>query len=216
MGDIKELAEEIKRLRLAKGWIQEELAEASGLGRSYISQLETAVVARPPAEVFFALARALKVPVGRLFRAAGYEGYEESGDITSDELLQHLESIHPMSLPVYRKYPAGKGELVEPIDHVYLARPRTVGRNITAHIAQSAYLEPTILEGDIIIVDSEEAPKLGDIVACVKGGELHIGRLKMMELNGRDSRLIENNHQIWSIDDCEHVAVIIQIERRLR
>ena len=55
----------LKRERSIKGWSQEELADQSGLHRTYISGLERGL-RNPTVVVLGKLATALGVPVGKL------------------------------------------------------------------------------------------------------------------------------------------------------
>ena len=55
----------LKRLREARGWSREELARRAKLSRMYVWKLE-AKRADPTVGVVRRLARALRVPVGRL------------------------------------------------------------------------------------------------------------------------------------------------------
>jgi transcriptional regulator with XRE-family HTH domain len=55
----------MRRLRQAKGWSQEEFAHQAGLHRTYVSDLERGA-RNPTIEVVERLAVALDVPVGAL------------------------------------------------------------------------------------------------------------------------------------------------------
>jgi transcriptional regulator with XRE-family HTH domain len=57
--------ENIRKLRLKRGWSQEELAEISGLHRTYISGLERAV-RNPTLSIIVQVATALRVPPATL------------------------------------------------------------------------------------------------------------------------------------------------------
>jgi len=59
------LGRNIKRLREAKGWSQEEMAHRSGLHRTYISSLERGL-RNPTATVLEKLARAFDGKIGDL------------------------------------------------------------------------------------------------------------------------------------------------------
>ena len=59
-----------KRLRAAKGWSQEELADQSGLHRTYISGIERGV-RNPTITIVDKLAQTLGVTVGELADRAG-------------------------------------------------------------------------------------------------------------------------------------------------
>jgi transcriptional regulator with XRE-family HTH domain len=65
------LAENIRRLRLRRGWTQAVLAEKAGLEARYISTLESRV-ANPRVSVLVALAEALGVTLGPLFRRVSF------------------------------------------------------------------------------------------------------------------------------------------------
>jgi transcriptional regulator with XRE-family HTH domain len=56
----------IKRLREAKGWTQQALAERVRVTDAYIAQLETGVRTNPSLAVLQRLAKALGVPVAEL------------------------------------------------------------------------------------------------------------------------------------------------------
>ena len=60
------LGDRVRTLRLANGWTQEDLAERSGLHRTYIAGVEGGR-RNPSLDALHALARGLDVPVARLF-----------------------------------------------------------------------------------------------------------------------------------------------------
>jgi transcriptional regulator with XRE-family HTH domain len=80
------LAWKIKDLRAQRGMSQNELADAIGVDRSYVSHIESGRIRQPSADVLKGLARALGVPPGELAMAivgASGEGGPElppSGD----------------------------------------------------------------------------------------------------------------------------------------
>lgn len=61
----RQLARNLKRLRLEKGWSQEELADQAGLHRTYVSGVERAV-RNPTITIVAALAKALGVAPAEL------------------------------------------------------------------------------------------------------------------------------------------------------
>lgn len=64
--DVRErLGRNLRRLRQERAWSQEDLADASGLHRTYISDLER-VARNPTITVVERLAQSFNVPVGRL------------------------------------------------------------------------------------------------------------------------------------------------------
>jgi transcriptional regulator with XRE-family HTH domain len=66
------LAANIRRLRERRGWTQEQLAESAGLAVRYVQTLESPK-ANPRALVLVAIADALEVDIGRLFKPAVFE-----------------------------------------------------------------------------------------------------------------------------------------------
>ena len=62
---VRATAERVRRLRLEKGWTQEELASRARIGRSTVSRIERAEE-RPAGRTAAALATALGVQVGAL------------------------------------------------------------------------------------------------------------------------------------------------------
>jgi transcriptional regulator with XRE-family HTH domain len=66
---LSSIAANIRRLRLKRGWTQEELAEGAGLETRYVQTLESRK-ANPSAATLIAVAHALHVDPGALFRPA--------------------------------------------------------------------------------------------------------------------------------------------------
>jgi len=69
------LAANIRALRERRGWTQEQLAETAGLATRYVQTLESPK-ANPRAGVLVAIADALEVEIGRLFKPATFEARE--------------------------------------------------------------------------------------------------------------------------------------------
>jgi transcriptional regulator with XRE-family HTH domain len=69
------LAANIRALRERRGWTQEQLAEAAGLATRYVQTLESPK-ANPRALILVAVADALGVEIGRLFKPATFHARE--------------------------------------------------------------------------------------------------------------------------------------------
>jgi len=63
----RHLGEAVRRLRLERGWTQEELADRAGFDRKSINRLEQAAYS-PSVDRLYPLADALGVSVGSLFQ----------------------------------------------------------------------------------------------------------------------------------------------------
>ncbi len=61
------LGSTLRRVRAQRGWSQEKLAELAGLDRSYVGQIERAVVS-PTLSTLEKLASALQLPPSELIR----------------------------------------------------------------------------------------------------------------------------------------------------
>jgi transcriptional regulator with XRE-family HTH domain len=72
MGRHIALASRIRELRQGHGLTQQDLSQASGLSRSYISRLEMGDIALPSRERLRALAQALGTSLDDLLQAAGF------------------------------------------------------------------------------------------------------------------------------------------------
>ena len=62
----KSLGLRVKELRAEKGFTQEELAERTGMFRTYMSRIESGL-ANPTLTMLYTLATALEVDIGELF-----------------------------------------------------------------------------------------------------------------------------------------------------
>lgn len=210
------LPEKLKELRLQRGWTQLEVAKRSGLDRGYVSYLEQpkSKDTHPSAEALLSLARAFNIKPEELYEAAGYiKGLQISPrPETPEEILDRLKLATPQTIPIYTDYPFHAGDAVEPVDFVYRARTRPATKNIEGYIVHGKCLEPQITEGDIIIVDREGQINSGDIIACLLGNELHIGRLRKIA----DELWLENNQHRTNFEECKAAAPVIETIRRLK
>ena len=65
----RSIAANVRRLRLRRGWTQEQLGEAAEVAPRYVQRIETGGI-NPSAAVVAAIADALEVDPGHLFRPA--------------------------------------------------------------------------------------------------------------------------------------------------
>jgi transcriptional regulator with XRE-family HTH domain len=86
---IKSVAENVRRLRLARGMSLNELAAASGTGKATLSRIEQAE-ANPTVETLYALADALGVPFGSLTAIAG----PHVEHVRADDLATVTGAVH--------------------------------------------------------------------------------------------------------------------------
>ena len=195
-------------LRKSKGMLQEELARKAGLSRSLITKLEGGNFKDAKQDTFDRLAKALDLTTNDFLTAIRGEQIKES----PDQILERLRLATPISVPVYTNYPVHAGEGTEPVEYVFLPRTRSARRGIEAYIVQGECLSPSIESKDIIIVDRERQIDIGDIVAALVNGEMHLGRLRKIA----DELYLENSHGRSALKDAQVAAPVIEVVRRLK
>ena len=132
------LGAEIRRLRHARGWTQDQLAEASGVGQSTISALENGRQDQTSLEYLQRLARAFQVSINVFLRAAGIMDGEEE-ELTSREavfrdittLLRQLapaETIDELEALREGEAPEDYEEAVRALVDAFAANTRMHGR----------------------------------------------------------------------------------------
>lgn len=210
------LGQKIKELRAEKEWTQHELAKHSGIGRGYLAQLETDIVANPSANILLKLARAFNIRPEELYQAAGYVKDARVPYLprqeTHEEILDRLKLATPVSIPVYEEYPFHAGELVEAISYVYRARTTIARRTLEGYIVHGGCLEPTVRDEDVIIVDREASIDSGDIVACLVDNQLTLGHLRKIA----NELYLENNEGRIKFEECQLAAPVIEVVRKLK
>lgn len=209
------LGEKLKELRADRGWTQNELAKRSGLDRGYIANLETNMVDKPSADTFLKLARAFNIRTEELFQAAGYISDRIDYLLrreTSEEILERLRIVHPVTVPIYEDFPFHAGAPVQPMDYVPVVKERAKGRNLEGYIARGKCLEPEISDGNIIIVDRDGQIEHGDIVAALVDGMLYLARLRKIG----DELYLENNNGRIKLEQDTIAAPVIEVRRRLK
>lgn len=208
------LGKKLKELRTARDWTQNELALRTGLGRGYLAQLETDVVASPSAETFLKLAYAFNIRPEELYYAAGYlkaHTLSAPRPDTPEEIIEQLRRIQPRSVPIYDEFPVHVGEPVEPVFYIYRERSRSTSQNIVGYVVHGKGLEPAIIEGDTIIVNPRGQINVGQIVACLFQNKLYLGQLRKIA----SELYLENNDGRIKFEECEAAVPVIEMVRRL-
>ena len=201
----------IKRLREDKGISQGELARKASLGRSHISRIELGAYQGVKQETFEKLAKGLNLSPSELSR----EVYGQPSPIpkeTSESILERLRGSMASDVPIYEEFTFHAAGAVEAVDYVPVGRDRARGRNLEGYFVKGKCLEPDIKDGDVIIIDRDGQVDSGNIVACLVKDELHIARLRKIA----DDVYLENNHGRMKLEDCQVIAPVVEIRRRLK
>lgn len=201
----------IKRLREEKGLNKSELARKSGLGHAHISKIESGYYKNPSQQTFERLARGLDITVSELIRIVrgGQLPYRLE---TPEQILNRLKVSIPPTVAIYDDFPFHAGSPVEPAEYVSVGREMATGKRLEGYTTDGKCLEPQISDGDIIIVNRDGQIDVGDIVACLSNGELHLGRLRKIA----DELWLENNEGRIKLEDCQVAAPVIEVRRRLK
>jgi transcriptional regulator with XRE-family HTH domain len=102
------LGELVRELRQRRGWTQEQLAEATGMDQTSISQIETGRTLRPSYERMLGLAAALAIPVADLLQAAGL-----AGDVAQNGRVDGFDRYEGEFVGWLRTQPRMRDELEE-------------------------------------------------------------------------------------------------------
>lgn len=198
----------IKRLREETGLSQRKLADLSGIDRAYISQLEGGRTS----SISLRTARALAKGLGRSPEIFLKPNSAALARETPEDILERLRLAQPVSIPVYSEFPVHAGDLMEPVEYIYRARARAARKSVEGYLIHGKCLEPVIRDMDIIVVDRDAEINSGDVVAALVGDSMTLGRLRRID----DELWLENNEGRIKFEDCQVVAVVIEVIRRLK
>lgn len=210
-----ELGAKLKELRAERNWTQNELSKRAGIARTNLASIETGKVRNPATDTLLKLAHACNIRPEELYQAAGYVKditLTRPRQETPEEILERLRVVISSTIPVYDEFPFHAGEPVEPRDYVALVKSRTGGRRLEGYLVKGKCLEPDITSGDIIIVDRDGQIDIGNTIAVLFKGELHLGRLRQIA----NELYLENNAGRVKLEDCQVSAPVIEVRRRLK
>ncbi len=200
----------IRQLREQRGITQTELAKRAGVTRGYIAQIETGLIKESGMDTFRRLASGLGMTLDELDAAVRGETLKPTEE--PEDWLERYRAAQPYRLQIRTDFVAHAGEPVQPPQYYWIPRGGAAPVGIEAIKVKGNCLEPVIQEGDVIIVDKNAEVNIGNVVACTYQDELHLGRLRKIA----GEVFLENGHGTFKLEECPHVAKVIQIERTLR
>jgi len=201
----------IKELREKQGMTQEVFANKSKLQRGHISRIERNNYATVQQDTFSKLAKGLGMTISQL------EQILSSGKIPPVSELGRPSSTKGekntlTAIPIYPEFRFhAPGGIEAPTDYVYLMKNGEAGKNIAAFNVEGNCMSPLINDGDSIIVDADAAINIGDTVACKINDELYVGKLRKFG----DEFWLENKDKRFRMVDCQTIAKVIQITRKM-
>lgn len=209
----------VKRLREQRGLTQGQLATYAKVGRSWLSHLETERFERPEREKLERIASVLRVPAETLLAAAGYrvKPLPIREQRTPYEVLRELEATMPLMLPVEEvRASAGPAVGVPAEYQAYYPDPAERGHQFRCVEVSGTCMEPDIVQGDRVIVDTTRQWAPGDVVAVVHDGELLVKRVRERQgeivLEANDGTLVKPDERTMVLGVA--VQVIRPLERR--
>ena len=209
------IGNKVKQLREDKDWSQEELAQRSGLSRSYIGALEVRKTMHPRAEYLIKLAAAFNVPIEEFYVAAGYAGSSFVDGVrpeTPEEILEKLRSSLPTTIPVYNVFKAHSGARADvPVDHIFLNKSEVPSRDMEGIVVGENDFPPLVSVGDIIVTNRSMSPSQGSLMICMYKDSAIIGRLE--SINGAPWVIGKGNTK-YRLFDCSYQAVIVQLVKK--
>ena len=133
--------------------------------------------------------------------------------------LSDLEVSIGAYVPVYGEVSAGAG--IEPIDYVAGTRARKAPESYRAFRVKGLCLEPEIMDGDTLIVDTALQPQNGDLVVVLIEGQASVKKYRVapatrVSEKGRPNAWLENQNGKYRPEDVRQIGVVIEFNRKRR
>lgn len=190
MAEQVKIADAIKAARNARGWSQEQLAEAAGSSQSTITRVETGDWKRMPSDLP-KIARVLNLD----FEAFVGETPPLKRSLTTSE----LPLVGERNLPVFASAEAGSGAMVltsDPVDYVRRPQPLANVKDGYALIVIGESMIPAFEAGDMLLVHPHLPPiPDSDVVLYSENdaGEVLVTVKRLRRITATDWHLIQWN-----------------------
>lgn len=192
------LGENIRYLRIKRGFSQDYLAEQLGYKSYTTIQKWESGVSEPPIKIFKELAHLLNVDINDL----------ANKDLTADTIVKPESQTTPKSVTINVLGRVAAGIPIEAVENIIdteeisLEMART-GEFFGLQIHGDS-MEPRMYEGDVVIVRQQDDAESGDIViALVNGSDATCKRLikyahgiSLMSLNSKYEPMMFSNEEI--------------------
>jgi transcriptional regulator with XRE-family HTH domain len=203
----------LRRLGEAKGLTRYRLAKVSGVAESYIYRIENDEIKNPRRDTLQKLAQGFNIPLVEII-----------GETQPIDAWQLVEQSLKAYIPVYSGlYEVG----MSPIDHVVCTRAEAAPETLRGYRWDGLYLEPEILPGDIVIVDSSISPVGGDLVMVAQREGAFGSRkaaIRRYKENEGGMGIVADNETVCDLDEggccstdgmCVY-GVVTELVRKLR
>jgi len=199
MAILGDLASRLKAFREAKGLTKYRLAKLSSISETYIYRLERGEIKNPRRDTLQILAKGLGITLAELV-----------GETAPLDTWHLVEQSLKAYIPVYAEVGAGEG--MEPVDYVACTRAKAAPETLRAYRVNGLCLDPEILIGDTIIVDTALTPSNGDLVVVIMGEKASVKRYREND----EGKWLENNHGQYRPEDAVIHGVVTEYVRKLR
>jgi transcriptional regulator with XRE-family HTH domain len=191
------IGHKLRRLREQARLSKRELARRSGIDRVHIIKIESGKVKSITLKTAQRLAKGLDKPPSVFF------GESPELKFAPKTSLADLELSIKAYIPVYTEVSAGDG--IEPIDWVACTRVKAAPESLRAYRVKGFCLMPEILEGDTVIVDTEQQPSPGKLVVVIIDGQASVKRFT--------GDYLEDNNGKYRPDNVHTHGVVVGIYR---
>lgn len=161
------LGRRVRELRERFGLTQRELGERVHVSESYFGGVEIGR-RRPEVDILQRTAAVFGIEYEEL---AALAGYLPQGEVEPEpprflgDVLAQIEALRPYEVPIYEDAPIHAGNAGVPIQIAYLPAMQRRRESIVGFLVRSDCMEPVIHDGDVVIIDLEESPRDGQVVA---------------------------------------------------
>lgn len=126
----------------------------------------------------------------------------------TEAILEALADL-PILIPVVEQLAAaGEGQVA--VDYVAMPPQRAAGRNIIALVVRGDSMEPEIMDGDYIVMDTDATARDGDTVVASVGDSVVV---KQLRRKSDHFVLSGHNGKVIAVEDATIAGVVIQIVR---
>lgn len=164
-----ELGKYIKEKREKLGYSTNHIEIHTGINKADLSRIENGKKKKINPLYLKELAKILKLNQIELFNLAGFI---DDKYLDSNVDIESIKNIKLMEIPLYASVSAGLGceKINEPLE--YIAIPEMKG-NIISVIVNGDSMEDTIVDGSIVVVDTDVMPEIGEIGVFLTTGTEH-------------------------------------------
>lgn len=204
------LGSKLRLFRDRRGLTRGEFAFKTGIGEENVASLEKRTSSRLSAENVLKISLAFDMTTDQVYEELGLKPPRKNKDSYID-LWERAKAAAPVPIPVYSDFKVHMGGMTEmPVDYVYQSKEQVGSHHKEGLHCVGDCMEPLIHDGEIVIVDLDASPVLGNIVLCLTEDGLIVGHY----IVEKGIPKIKNGQGTHSITECLRSAVVEGIYRK--